>query len=104
MQPFNLVVSNVPGPQLPLYLLGAQVLRGYPLLPLFENQCLGVAVLSYRGKLCWGVNADWDRVPDLNVFITAIRRSFEELCEAAKLPTIGRKRTAAEQSMRAAAG
>jgi diacylglycerol O-acyltransferase len=104
MQPFNLVVSNVPGPQLPLYLLGAQVLKGYPLVPLFEHQCLGVAVLSYMGELCWGVNADWDRIPDLKVFIAAIRRSFEELCEAAKLPTIGRKRMAAERPMRAAAG
>jgi diacylglycerol O-acyltransferase len=104
MQPFNLIVTNVPGPQLPLYLLGAQVLKGFPLVPLFENQCLGVAVLSYLGKLCWGVNADWDRIPDLNVFVAAIRRAFEELCEAAKLPTIGRKRMAAEQPIRAAAG
>jgi WS/DGAT/MGAT family acyltransferase len=104
MQPFNLVVSNVPGPQLPLYLLGAHALKGYPLLPLFENQCLGVAVLSYMGKLCWGVNADWDRIPDLNVFIAAIRRSFEELCEVAKVATIGRKRMAAEQPIRAAGG
>ncbi len=104
MQPFNLIVTNVPGPQLPLYLLGAEAIGGYPLVPLFEYQCLGVAVLSYMGKLCWGVNADWDRVADLNVFIAALRRSFEELCEAAKLPTIGRKRVAAEQPIRAAAG
>jgi diacylglycerol O-acyltransferase len=104
MQPFNLIVTNVPGPQLPLYLLGAQVLKGFPLVPLFENQCVGVAVLSFLGKLCWGVNADWDRIPDLNVFVAAIRRAFEELCEAAKLPTIGRKRMAAEQPIRAAAG
>ena len=104
MQPFNLIVTNVPGPQVPLYLLGAEAIRGYPLVPLFEYQCLGVAVLSYMGKVCWGVNADWDRVPDLRVFVAAIRRSFEELREAAKLPTIGRKRVAVEQPMRAAGG
>ena len=104
MQPFNLIVTNVPGPQLPLYLLGAHALEGYPLVPLFENQGLGVAVLSYMGKLCWGVNADWDRIPDVGVFITALRRSFEELRAASKMATIGRKRIAAEHPLRAAGG
>jgi len=104
MQPYNLLVSNVPGPQLPLYLLGAHALEGYPLVPLFENQCLGVAVLSYMGKLCWGVNADWDRIPDLDVFTAALKRSFEELRAAAKVATIGSKRVAAEQPIRAAVG
>ena len=87
LHPYNLIVTNVPGPQQPLYLLGAQALEGYPLVPLFENQCLGVAVFSYIGKVCVGVNADWDRVPDLRRFIDALRVSFDEL---RKVPAICR--------------
>src|SRR5262245_26146648 len=79
MAPYNLIVTNVPGPQFPLYLLGAQMLEGYPHVPLFENQGLGVALFSYIGKLFWGFNADWDLVPDLDQFVAAIARSFREL-------------------------
>jgi len=86
MHPYNLIVTNVPGPQVPLYLLGAQVIDGYPLVPLFEHQCLGVAVFSYIGKVCIGVNADWDRVPDLHRFIDALRLSFDELRKSAEGP------------------
>ena len=83
-RPFNLVVTNVPGPQVPLYFLGARMLEIYPMVPLFVNQGLGVALFSYAGKLCWGMNADWDLVPDLADFVAAVRTSFRELYEAAQ--------------------
>ena len=79
----NLVVTNVPGPQIPLYLLGARMLESYPMVPLFERQALGVALFSYAGGLYWGFNADWDQLPDLHDFVVAIDHSFRELCEAA---------------------
>ena len=79
----NLVVTNVPGPQIPLYLLGTRMLESYPMVPLFEGQALGVALFSYAGGLYWGFSADWDQVPDLHDFVVAIDDSFRELCDAA---------------------
>jgi WS/DGAT/MGAT family acyltransferase len=80
---YNVIVTNVPGPQLPLYLLEARLVAGYPLVPLFVNQGLGIALLSYNGKLCWGFNADWELMPDLRDFVRAIRDSFDEVTLAA---------------------
>jgi WS/DGAT/MGAT family acyltransferase len=85
MHPYNLIVTNVPGPPMPLYLLGARMLEGYPLVPLFENQGLGVALCSYEERLCWGFNADFDVLPDLDAFIDGVRASFAELYTAAGL-------------------
>jgi diacylglycerol O-acyltransferase len=79
----NLVVTNVPGPQIPLYLLGARMLETYPMVPLFESQGLGVALFSYAGGLYWGFIADWDQFPDLHDLVRATDASFRELCEAA---------------------
>ncbi len=76
---FNLVVTNVPGPPVPIYLTDARLLESYPLVPLFENQALGVALFSYDGGLFWGFDADWDAVPDLHDFVLAIEREFEIL-------------------------
>jgi WS/DGAT/MGAT family acyltransferase len=82
-RPFNLVVTNVPGPQIPLYLLGAELQQCYPMLALLENQALGVALFSYAGRLNWGFIADWDLIPDLHDFVLAIESSFRELQTAA---------------------
>jgi len=81
--PFNLVVTNVPGPPEPLYLLGARMLEVYPMVPLFVNLGLGIALFSYAGKIWWGLNADWDVVPDLHDFVSDIQAAFAELCNAA---------------------
>ncbi len=78
-RPFNLVVTNVPGPQMPLYMLGSQLREFYPMLALLENQGLGVALFSYDGHLCWGFIADWELVPDLHDFVLDIECAFEEL-------------------------
>ena len=82
-RPFNLVVTNVPGPQVPLYLLGAPLLECYPMLALLPSQGLGIALFSYAGKLCWGFLADFDLVPDLHDVVRAVAASFEELRVAA---------------------
>ena len=76
---FNMVVTNVPGPPRPVYLSGAPMRASYPLVPLFENQALGVALFSYDDGLHWGFNADWDAVPDLHEFVAAIEQEFEKL-------------------------
>ena len=78
-----MIVTNVPGPPTSLYLLGARVTDLYPQVPLFENQGLGVALFSYDGRLCCGINADRDIVPDLHDFIGALEDSFAELLVAA---------------------
>ncbi|MDP6979683.1 MAG: wax ester/triacylglycerol synthase family O-acyltransferase [Myxococcota bacterium] len=76
---FNLVVTNVPGPPFPVYLSGARMLATYPVVPLFENQALGIALMSYDGALFWGFNSDWDVVPDLHDFVNDIEQEFELL-------------------------
>jgi WS/DGAT/MGAT family acyltransferase len=82
--PFNLVVTNVPGPQYPLYLLGARLADVHPHVPLFPNQGLGIALLSYAGRLCWGFSADRDLVPDLAELRECVLASFEELLALAR--------------------
>jgi hypothetical protein len=79
---FNLIVTNVPGPLAPLYLLGAPVLATYPLVPLYENQAFGIALLSYAGGLFWGLSSDWDRVPDLHDVAIGLAEEFEALRKA----------------------
>jgi len=82
-QPYNIVVTNVPGPAFPVYVLGARMLACYPVVPLFRNQGLGVALFSYDGRLHWGFNADWDVLPDLHDLATAVDEEFAALYEAA---------------------
>ena len=77
--PFNLVVTNVPGPQMPLYLLGSRMQENYGHLPLTDYLGLGIVLFSYAGGLTWGFTADWDLIPDLHEFVSAVRAAFEEL-------------------------
>lgn len=72
--PFNTIVTNVPGPQLPIYLLGARLLAAYPHVPLVDRVGLAIALMSYAGSLHWGVSADYERVPDLRSFVRRSRR------------------------------
>ena len=83
IRPYNLIVTNVRGPDLPFYFFGAKMLACYPALPLFEHQGLGIALFSYAGQLHWGLVGDRDRVGDLDPFARAIERSFRELERAA---------------------
>jgi hypothetical protein len=79
LRAFNLIVTNVPGPPVPLYLLEAPVQATFPLVPLYENQALGLALLSYADGLYWGVTSDWDRVPDVHDLALGLATSFDEL-------------------------
>jgi WS/DGAT/MGAT family acyltransferase len=83
-RPYNLIVTNVPGPQIPLYMEGALMRTSYPVVPLFENLALVVGLFSYNGGLYWGLNADWEQIPDLHDFVIALEDSFRELQEAAR--------------------
>ncbi|HVH06892.1 MAG TPA: wax ester/triacylglycerol synthase family O-acyltransferase [Myxococcota bacterium] len=82
-RPYNLVVTNVPGPQIPLYLLGAEVEACYPVVNLLQSQALGVALFSYAGSLFWGFTADPELVPDLASFPAFVQAAFSELAHAA---------------------
>ncbi len=88
--PANLVVTNVPGPRTPVYLLGARQLGTYPVVPLVGNQALGIALLSYDDGLFWGFNADWDAVPDLHDLIEHVDTAFAELRTALPRADAGR--------------
>jgi WS/DGAT/MGAT family acyltransferase len=81
--PINTIVTNVPGPQIPLYFHGARVREIYPMVPLLDGMGLGIAVTSYAGTMHFGFNADPDIVPDLDRFADMMRRSFERVCAEA---------------------
>jgi WS/DGAT/MGAT family acyltransferase len=82
---FNLVVTNVPGPQLPLYVLGRRMIGLYPVVPLAQRQALGIAVMSYDGRLGFGLLADFDAVPELEKITAGVGTAIEDLARAAGL-------------------
>jgi WS/DGAT/MGAT family acyltransferase len=81
---FNLICTNVPGPQVPLYCMGARVLEAYPMLPLARNLNVGVAVLSYCGNIHVGLLADRDQWPDLDVLEAGVDEAFAELSKLSR--------------------
>jgi diacylglycerol O-acyltransferase len=80
---FTLLVTNVPGPPVPLYLAGAPLLEAFPLVPLVGNETLNVAVLSYAGQLNLTAVADADACPDVNVFAHGVRSALDQLAQPA---------------------
>jgi len=82
----NMVVTNVPGAPFTAYLLGARLLESYPLVPLAAKQALNIAVLSYDGFLNWGINADYDAIPDVDDFVALLAEEAEGLAKAAMRP------------------
>jgi diacylglycerol O-acyltransferase len=87
MRPFNMTVTNVPGPQFPMYLLEAKMLANYPMVPLWSQHGVGIALFSYDGRLLWGIHADYDTLPDSEAFVESIQVSTEQLLEAARRAT-----------------
>jgi len=81
--PINMIVTNVPGPQFPLYLLGAELQSLYPMVPLLDGTGVGIALFSYNGKLCWGFNGDFEMMPDMKALVRATADAFERLARAA---------------------
>jgi diacylglycerol O-acyltransferase / wax synthase len=95
---FNVTVTNVPGPPIPLYALGAKLREIHPLVPIAAEHALGIAVISYDGQLVFGVNADRDTVPDVAVLADGIRDSLAELQQLAAGATGTRRRRKAPVS------
>jgi diacylglycerol O-acyltransferase / wax synthase len=87
---FNLTVTNVPGPQFPLYMLGSRLEAMYPQVPLSANTSLGIAIISYDGTLCFGLLGDYDALPDLDGIGEALADSVDELAVIAGLPAEAR--------------
>nr|WHV03917.1 putative wax ester synthase/acyl-CoA:diacylglycerol acyltransferase [uncultured bacterium] len=83
--PINTIVTNVPGPQLPLYFHGARVRAIYPAVPLMEGMGLGIALTSYAGTMGIGFNCDPDIVPDIGLFVSRFKNALERVAEAAKV-------------------
>jgi diacylglycerol O-acyltransferase len=81
---FNLIVTNVPGPQFPLYMMGREMREIVPVAFLPENHALAIAAMSYNGKLDFGLLGDYDAVSDLERMAEFFQESLEELLEAAK--------------------
>lgn len=76
---FNLVVTNVPGPQFPLYAAGARMLSVYPVVPLAKGQAVSIGLTSYDGGVYYGLNADRDAMPDIDVLASCLEDSLAEL-------------------------
>lgn len=80
---FNLIVTNVPGPQFPLYMLGRELQELVPVAFLPENHAMAIAIMSYNGRLDFGLLGDYDAMPDLDHFADDLRESLAELVAAA---------------------
>ena len=80
---FNLVITNVPGPQVPLYAAGGEMLEVFPFVPLARGQGLSIGMTSYNGRVFFGLNADRDGVGDVDVLADLIEQEVSELAETA---------------------
>jgi WS/DGAT/MGAT family acyltransferase len=94
---FNLIVTNVPGPQFPLYLLGREMLEIVPVAFLPENHALAIAIMSYNGELDFGLLGDYDALPDLEAFGQYLEDSLAELLAAAREATAEERRRSASK-------
>ena len=92
---FNLVVTNVPGPQFPLYLMGRRMIDPFPMVPLAKNQALGIALLSYDGRINFGLVGDYDLLWDIDDLAEDVEESLEELAAAAGVELGTRERVEA---------
>ncbi len=81
---FNLIVTNVPGPQIPLYVLGRELQDIFPVAFLPENHALAIAIMSYNGGLDFGLLADYDAMEDVGEIAEGISDSIAELEDEAK--------------------
>jgi hypothetical protein len=81
---FNLLVTNVPGPQFPLYVLGREMLEAYPVAFLPENHALAIAIMSYNGQMNFGLLGDFDALPDLDTISESIAKELAKLVSLAR--------------------
>ena len=102
VMPFNLTISNVPGPQMPLFLDGAEQLASYPYSTITDGMALNITVTSYNGHLDWGIVVDRDIVDDAWAMYDGLVESGDELLELARPSTAARSRRAATTRPRSA--
>jgi WS/DGAT/MGAT family acyltransferase len=96
---FNLTVTNVPGPQIPLYVMGRRLQAFYPLVPLALNTALGIAIMSYDGRLFFGLLGDYDAMSDLDALAADLDSAIRELARSAGVkPAKARKRARIRRS------
>jgi diacylglycerol O-acyltransferase len=88
---FNLLVTNVPGPQIPLYVLGRRLEDLYPVAFLPENHALAIAIMSYNGGLDYGLLGDYDAMSDIDLVADGIAAALAELLSAARDDGHGRR-------------
>jgi len=81
---FNMIVTNVPGPQFPLYMLGRELLDIFPVAFLPENHALAIAIMSYNGKIDFGLLGDYDAMEDVTLVAEGIEAEIKQLLDAAK--------------------
>src|SRR5271170_4054195 len=81
---FNLLVTNVPGPQFPLYVLGREILEAYPIAFLPENHALAIAIMSYNGQMNFGLLGDFDALPDIDAIGDSIAQELASLVSLAR--------------------
>jgi WS/DGAT/MGAT family acyltransferase len=81
---FNVVVTNVPGPQFPLYAAGARMIDCYPVVPLAKGQAVTIGLTSYNGGVYYGMNCDRDSMADIDVLAACVEESLAELLETAR--------------------
>jgi diacylglycerol O-acyltransferase / wax synthase len=98
---FNLVVTNVPGPQHSLYVMGRELIALYPMVPLAENTALGIAIMSYNGQLNFGLTADFDALADVGTLVDELTSAIEELVAAAGAQVSAPRRPVAKRRPRA---
>jgi diacylglycerol O-acyltransferase / wax synthase len=98
---FNLTVTNVPGPQVPLYLLGRRLEEFYPQVPLVLNTALGIAIMSYDANVFFGLLGDYDAMPDLDALAGDLDAAIAELARAAGVKRPRRARPRRAESIRA---
>jgi diacylglycerol O-acyltransferase len=83
---FNVTVTNVPGPQFPLYILGRRLRAFYPKVPLVLNTALGIAIMSYDGRIFFGLLGDYDAMADIDDLARDLNSAIDELAAAAGVP------------------
>jgi diacylglycerol O-acyltransferase / wax synthase len=96
---FNLIVTNVPGPQIPLYVLGRELEDAFPVAFLPENHAMAIAIMSYNGGIDFGLLGDYDAMDDIDLFAAGLQESLRELLAAAEAAEASRAEQAASADL-----
>ena len=102
---YNLVVSNIPGPREPVYMLGAELLEAYPVVPLAEGHALSIGVFTYRDRACFGIHADPEALPEARELPGFLRREVRELAAPGSMGVVRNgRRAGAKRAVKGSGG